>query len=102
MSVYLHLFHGRDTATEDMDGFGYEGPTLGPFKYVHLTYMSDLKFSMEKIAFSQAFPEEFNDWVEKGFSNADGEFCEWHFDQVGDLIKFKGKFYGDWSVTSDE
>lgn len=102
MTVYLHLFHGRDTPTEQPDDWGYDGPTLGPFKYLHLTYMSNLKFSLEKVAFSQAFPELFHEWVEKGYGNVEPDFIEWYFDQVDDLIKFQGKFYGDWSVTSEE
>ena len=28
--VYLHLFHGRNDVAEEMEGWGFDGPTLGP------------------------------------------------------------------------
>jgi hypothetical protein len=30
MSVYLHLFHGRNALEQDLDTWGREGPTIGP------------------------------------------------------------------------
>lgn len=72
MSVYLHLFHGRDTDEEDMEDMGYDGPTLGPFPFVHTTYGNDLKIGDEAMSFIKVSP--------------------------GGCIMWEGKFYGDWSV----
>jgi len=44
MSIYIHLFHGRDTPDEILDDWGYDGPTIGPVQYVHITYCTDLKY----------------------------------------------------------
>lgn len=104
--IYLKLFHGRDTADEDLEDWGYEGPTLGPFKYMHITYLSDVKFAMEREAFKVAFPEIFADWEAKRYSNAagyerDGQlWIDHNFESVEDLIKFQGKFYGDFSIST--
>ncbi len=74
MSVYINLFHGRDTAEQEMDDWGYEGPVLGPFDYVHITYNSEVK------------------WHEAGEDK--------YITIYNDLFPWGGKFYGDWSITS--
>lgn len=43
MPVYLELFHGRDTNDAEMDDWGYKGPVLGPFKWIHTTYGTHIK-----------------------------------------------------------
>lgn len=69
--VYIKLFHGRDTIDEQMQDWGYEGPTIGPFPYVHTTYASDIKCGENTV-----------------------------FKVINDLFEYEGKYYGDWSVTS--
>ena len=109
MSVFLHLFHGRDDPNKDMDDWGYSGPTLGPLRYVHTTYMSDVKFAMEREAFKKFFPEVFAEWDAKGYCNAVGDYdpetdsywIDHHITTTEGLVFFQGKYYGDFSVTSD-
>ncbi|GAA7771295.1 hypothetical protein RN01_07380 [Cupriavidus sp. SHE] len=57
--LYLALFHGRDTPDEVLHKWGYPGPMLGPLRYVHTTYASEIKFAFEDAAnWALAFPEE--------------------------------------------
>lgn len=35
--VFVHLLHGRDDPDEEMQDWGYTGPILGPFEYIHVT-----------------------------------------------------------------
>lgn len=74
--VYLKLFHGRDTLTEELEDWGYDGPVIGPVPYVHTTYASDVKFHLDGLDHMLPIIEG--------------------------LVKHEGKFYGDFSITSDK
>jgi len=76
MSVYIQLFHGRNTVDEELNDWGFEGPKLGPFPYVHTTYGSDVKWT-------------------------DTNGVDQHASLIDDMFPWEGKFYGDWSITSD-
>lgn len=96
--VFLHMFHGRDTPDEEMEDWGYDGPTLGPFKYVHTTYGNDVKFAMELEAYKAAFGDDdpYYYWDPQTNCNlVDGTLLV----QQG-CLEFNGKYYGDWSVFS--
>jgi len=82
MGVYLHLFHGRNSPDQDMDDWGFDGPTIGPLDYVHTTYGDNIK-----IRFTYPI-----DASELGLEQ------EEMFNLVGDCFPFEGKFYGDFSV----
>jgi hypothetical protein len=74
MAVYLRLFHGRETPDHTLDDWGTDGPVLGPLPYVHVTYCAEIKI---------------------------GDYYE-PIPIVKDLAKYKGVYYGDWSVFSEE
>ena len=76
-SVYIHFFHGRPSPDTEVEDWGADGPTVGPLAYVHVTYLSDVKFG-----------------------SPDGQI-EGHFAQYEDLIYYDGMFYGDFSVSTD-
>ena len=76
MSVYIRLFHGRNSVDEILEDWGFDGPTLGPFPYVHTTYAWDIKW-------------------------ADTNGLQ-HVTLVDEMFPWEGKFYGDWSITSDD
>jgi len=86
--VYLHLFHGRDNPEQNMENWGDDGPIIGPLKYVHETYFSDLK--VEFINYEDA--------TKFGFEQPG---VEQHFRLKEDMIEHNGKFYGDWSVFGE-
>ncbi|HEV7766505.1 MAG TPA: hypothetical protein VGQ76_16000 [Thermoanaerobaculia bacterium] len=76
--MYLELFHGRRSADEELDDWGFEGPVLGPFRYVHVTYASIVHVQM-------------NDTKNMIDCDFDLEFDD-------DCLAYDGKFYGDYSV----
>ena len=78
--LYLHLFHGRNSPEEELEDWGEDGPYIGPLKSVHVTYLSTLHVEFEA-----------------GFTSlCHGEGDPLFFHQ--DLLYFKGKYYGDWTV----
>ena len=82
MSVYLELFHGRRNPHEDLDDWGFEGPVLGPFPFVHITYGSTIKVGINPV-------------ISSPYCNSN-----LHIDEDG-FIVFAGSYYGDMSVFDD-
>ncbi len=82
--LYLGLMHGRNSPYQDMDGWGSNGPVIGPLNYVHTTYGSELKL-------------EFVDEADRlmYFGDCDQEVITVHTDG---LLMYGGKYYGDWAV----
>ena len=74
--VYLHLTHGRMSPDEQLSDWGRDGPCLGPFRWVHLTYCTDLHAEDEAGQFRQ-------------------------FEIVADLIYYDGLYFGDCTFLSD-
>ena len=88
--MYLALFHGRDTKKEDMDDWGYDGPLIGPLRYVHTTYDSNVK-----IAFAEGSDELIlRPFTVYGLKGGDDIL----FRTEEGLFPFKRRFYGDWTV----
>lgn len=82
--VYLELSHGRHSPHQQMNGWGFDGPAIGPLKWYHTTYASDIKIEFENAA----------DAVEY-FSVSQALF---DLSVDGDLLVFGGMYYGDWTV----
>lgn len=78
MAVYIRLFHGRKIADEQLSDWGTDGPVLGPFMFVHTTYVHNIKLGA------------------MGGSNG---MLDLHV--VDDLVWYDGVWYGDWSVFDD-
>lgn len=76
--VYLELFHGRHTPDEKLDKWGFEGPVLGPFPYVHITYGCDINL---------------------GDDANENSLTDISVDKDG-MVQFAGGYYGDMSVFS--
>jgi hypothetical protein len=77
MSVYIDLYHGRESLDVDMNergGWGTQGPVLGPFEYIHVTYGSHIR----------------GIWA-----NGREECWLWY---VGDCVYYDGVLYGDWTA----
>lgn len=82
--LYLGLFHGRDDPREEMNDWGFHGPMIGPLKWVHTTYAFKIRIAFECE----------NDAV-RYFSTP----CKVQSLELNDdLLTFRGKFYGDWTV----
>lgn len=72
--VYVELFNGRRHPDEQLDDWGADGPLLGPFNVVHITYNGDPRIDTEEDRYLQL--------VE------------------GHLLYYDGMFYGDWTYVS--
>ena len=42
--MYLNLFHGRHSADEELTGWGFAGPCIGPLTGYPTTYASQVRF----------------------------------------------------------
>jgi len=76
--LYLRLFHGRIDPSQDMDGWGTDGPVFGPYEFAHTTYETYLKLG-----------------------RSDGGCDELYITQP-DMVFYAGVYYGDWTVFTDE
>ena len=68
---YLKLWHGHRHPDEQLDGWGEDGPTFGPFPFFHMTYGCDIKFGEDGCCLNL----------------------------VEEFVYYDGMYYGDWSVT---
>lgn len=75
--VYMRLLHGRLDPDEHMNGWGFDGPVLGPFAAVHFTYINQIRCIMH------------------------GTEEDIEFEVHDDLLVYDGKYYGDFEIVSD-
>jgi hypothetical protein len=75
--VCLHLLHGRTDPDENMTGWGFTGPILGPFEAIHVTYKEHIRC----IVLADAGEE-----LELGFHE--------------DMLVHDGNFYGDFEICA--
>ena len=76
--MYLAMYNGFDSLDDwaNSNVIGYSGPIIGPLSYCHTTYGSDVK--MRPMG---------------------GEHCNsLSLSVVGGLLRYRGKYYGDWTV----
>lgn len=71
----LHLFHGRNSPDEQLEDWGFEGPTLRIWGF-HVTYNATFR----------VYTPDAGDWAELHFDN--------------DCLYYDGKWYGDWSIAA--
>lgn len=92
--MYLHLFHGRDSPTQQMDNWGYDGPTIGPFTYFHVIYLSDITYGLDATAIER------DDIYTEIESPGPSYVLSFHegllvFHRPGE----EPKYFGDWSLS---
>lgn len=102
MALFLKLFHGRKDPDQDMDDWGFEGPHLGPMKYVHTTYAHDIKFAMEVEAYKKAFPEDAERAERESYYHNGHRWVDGHLMMHNDMIHLGDSYYGDWSAYDTE
>lgn len=74
IGIYIELFHGRKTVEENLEDWGTQGPVLGPFEDIIITYASHVKCAY-----------------------AGGSKLVWlNFND--DLLEFDGVYYGDFAI----
>jgi hypothetical protein len=87
MSVYLELFHGRDSPDKDLDDWGFQGPVLGPFPFIQVTY-GEIKLG-ETITWHEKEATSNPHYLDPLYISKDG------------LVTYIGSFYGDFSIFSN-
>lgn len=85
------FLHGRDTVEEEMDDWGYEGPTIEGVAWIHGTYGGiNVAFISPEAAQAAQALTGWEMWDEHVLGMKITE----------DLIEVAGKFYGDWEMQS--
>lgn len=79
MSVYVNLFHGRNDPDAVMEDWGEPGPLLGPFEWVQVTYLKNIRA----------------EYIDKN-----GKSTLAHFAVVDDMVYYDGMYYGDFDILS--
>jgi len=79
MAIYIELFHGRISPDEELEDWGFQGPILGPYPYIHYTYGCDPRTTQE-------------DYTEVQLPTWD----------KNDLVPYLGSFYGDMTVCDGD
>ena len=70
--LYIELYHGRTDPDEQMDDWGFSGPVLGPFEFIHHTYLSHIRVGYR----GECYDLPLHD----------------------DMVEYRGNYYGDWTI----
>ena len=84
--MYLKLLHGRAVADEELDDWGADGPWIGPLKWFHCTYLSDIGIGFaggEELA-SQSYNVEIPSPIYL----------------YQEMIYYDGMYYGSWELQN--
>jgi hypothetical protein len=75
--IVLRLYHGRKDPKEELEGWGVDGPSIGPLSCVVSTYTSQIRL----------FTADNNEvWL----------------DYIEDMVLCAGYYYGDYEIMSVE
>jgi hypothetical protein len=74
-TLAIHLFHGRTNPDQDLNDWGLNGPTLGPFHSFYVTYLSTFRIIT-------------------------GEEEAGEFSVIDGMIYYDGVYYGDWTIST--
>lgn len=83
--LYLAMTHGRHHPDEQLSSWGFDGPTIGPLKWCHTTYATEVRFEFIKSI----------DAID--YFSKPGQLFDLDIQSKG-LLMFRGKYYGDWTV----
>jgi hypothetical protein len=84
--LYLELLHGRNFPNQPMNGWGFDGPMIGPLNWCHTIYATTIRIDFqcaedERLYFQDVcFP--------------DARDMRIH----DDLLVYDGRYFGDWTV----
>lgn len=96
----LDIYHGRKNPEEDLDDWGFHGPTLSGVKAVLVTYVSTFRVIFETPSYAAA-AKAMTGW--DYFDGEGGTELEMRFHE--DLIHVSSGhpwdgYFGDWSLES--
>lgn len=69
--TYFKLFHGRNRVDENLDDWGFTGPTFGPLDWFHITYLRTFRFGADNIESEVAIVEDMFVWEGKYYGDAE-------------------------------
>jgi hypothetical protein len=69
--TYLKLLHGRNRVDENLDDWGFEGPTFGPLDWFHVTYLQSFRFGRDEVEAEIATTEDMFLWEGKYYGDAE-------------------------------
>lgn len=84
--MYLKLLHGRENADAEMNDWGPDGPWIGPLKWFHCAYLSD-------ICIGFAGGEELTAMSHSIDIPSPMYLCQ-------GMIYYDGMYYGDWELQN--
>lgn len=73
--VYMRLLHGRNEPRERLKDWGFDGPVLGPFDAIHVTYRRHIRCIR------------------------DDTVMDMELDFHDDLLVYDAKYYGDFEIV---
>ena len=92
----LFLYHGRKTVDEEVEDWGYDGPTIEDVNYLHDTYHSNLTIAFRtRAAMHKAI--EITGWEIR-----DKHAYLLQVPITEGLMKTKDGFFGDWDFNDDD
>jgi hypothetical protein len=90
--LYVGLFHGRNSPEQVMDGWGFDGPVIGPLKWFHTTYGDH-----QRGEFIEGHHEHASKYLRAGIIDHIDEYLM-HTTPAGDMVVCQDKYYGDFTV----
>lgn len=69
--VYLKLLHGRNSPDENLDEWGFQGPTFGPLDWFHITYLQTYRFGRDHFEMELAVTDDLFVWDAKYYGDAE-------------------------------
>lgn len=94
--MYLVPIHGKMSPKQELSNWGFNGPHIGPLRFVHVTYNTHIGLGFEDETWQAA--EAF------GFALAKGE--DYHsaeenavLDIRNDMLRYKYWYFGDWEIV---
>ena len=79
--LYLKLLHGRTDPEARMQDWGFDGPWIGPLKWVHVTYLNNINLGFN------------SDSCTGPMTSSDPLYF------IGAFVFYEGKYYGDWDIS---
>lgn len=94
----LYMFHGRVNPDEQLEDWGFEGPTLDGIIGFHNTYLTTYRVKfVDKASYDKALTiTGWNTWADASDLMLELQFTG---DMLYTVANGESKYYGDWGFT---
>jgi hypothetical protein len=69
--TYFKLLHGRNRPEENLDDWGFAGPTFGPLEWFHITYLQTYRLGRGSFEMEIGITEDMFVWEGKYYGDAE-------------------------------